>query len=77
MTAKGEHFVTIEGSADKRSIIGTFAIPLDSNLFLVAVQHKFYRGWNFQKILASAQIPNIFQTRMNCLGSWNESSSLM
>ena len=40
---------------------------------MVAVEHKFYRGRNFQKVLASAQIPNIFQTRMNRLGSSNES----
>ena len=33
MTAKGEHFVTIERSADKRSITGTFSILFDSNFF--------------------------------------------
>ena len=65
--ATGEHSVTNEGSADKRSTTGTFAISFDGNFLPVQLiyggrQHKVYRGLNFQKISASAQIPNIFQT---------------
>ena len=35
MATKREHYVTIEGSANKRSITGTFAISLDRNFLPV------------------------------------------
>ena len=31
MAAKGEHYVTVEGSTDKRSMTGTFSISFDGN----------------------------------------------
>jgi len=74
MAAKGVHSVTIEGSADKRSITGTFTISFDGNFLPIQLIYggkttKIYRGLNFQKISVSAQIPNIFQIRMNRLSS--------
>ena len=35
MAAKGEHYVTVEGSTDKRSMTGTFSISFDGNFLPV------------------------------------------
>ena len=40
MTAKGEHSVTIEGSADKRSTTRTFAISFDGNFLPVQLIYR-------------------------------------
>ena len=82
MAAKGEHSVTIEGSADKHSITRTLAISFDGNFLPV---HFIYSGktaqsllrFEFPKTSASAQIPNVFQTWINRLSSWKKSLSLM
>ena len=39
IAAKGEHSVTIEGSANKCSKTGTFAISFDGNFLLVQLMH--------------------------------------
>ena len=51
--------MTIEGSVDKRSITGTFAISFDGNFLPIQL---IYGG-------KTTKIPNIFQTRMNRLSS--------
>ena len=75
MAAKGEHSMTVEGKGNKRSIIGTFAISFEGNFLPVQLiyggraKQSLPSCLNFQKNSASAQIPNIFQTRMNCFSS--------
>ena len=74
ITAKGGHCVTNEGSADKRSITGTFAISFDGNFLPVQL---IYGGkvtqnlprFEFPKGLSLSTNSKIFQTRMNRLSS--------
>ena len=67
LAPRGETSVTIEGSADKRSITGTYMVVNFSqcNLFMGAKRVKVCQDLNFLAVFYSVQIQSIFRIPMN------------